>query len=183
MDQGNEGFFSPILRKARVQKSKPLLYGRVFDFGCGSGSLAEYVVPSLYFGFDRDGVTLAAARSANPDHTFSAVMPEGQFQTVVLLAVIEHVANPVSLMSDLSRYLDKSDPKSRIVLTTPHPKFDFLLHLGAKFGLFSSHAMGEHQELLDQRRLEAASGQAGLEMLSYKRFLLGANQIATFGLG
>jgi len=47
-------------------------------------------------------------------------------------------------------------------------------------GLFSRHANDEHEELLDRARLLSVGASAGLGLERYRRFLLGANQLAIF---
>ena len=66
----------------------------------------------------------------------------------------------------------------RLVLTTPHPSVDMVHTLGARLGIFSRHASEEHQDLLDHAGLVQAAGRGGLSVELYRRFLLGANQLA-----
>jgi 2-polyprenyl-3-methyl-5-hydroxy-6-metoxy-1,4-benzoquinol methylase len=180
-DQGNEGLLSPYLRKQRLQAAAPHLQGRVLDFGCGSGSLAELVQPDMYLGLDMDEVSIQAARHERPSHTFAQDFPPsaGKFDTVVALAVIEHVEDPAAFLGFLSGYLSDS-PSARIVITTPHPLMEWVHNLGSQIGLFSRHANEEHQDLLGYTRLRKTGAAALLEMASYRRFLFGANQIATY---
>ena len=51
-------------------------------------------------------------------------------------------------------------------------------YLGARVGLFSRHASEEHEQLLDRTRLESLAEKAGLNLVHYRRVLLGANQLA-----
>lgn len=53
-DQGSEGFFSPYLRRKRIEAASPWLQGMVFDFGCGSGVKAESVPYERNIGFDQE---------------------------------------------------------------------------------------------------------------------------------
>ena len=180
-DQGSEGILSPFLRKKRIAAARPFLIGRVLDVGCGSGSLADIVKPSLYYGVDIDSESLDCARNKFPDHHFENTLPlsSEKFETVVSLAVIEHIQDPGAFLLELSCYLDDS-PNACIVITTPHPSVDWVHEFGAKIGLFSSHANEEHEELLDRNKLNTAGKKAGLNLRHYKKFLFGANQIAIF---
>lgn len=47
-DQGGEGLLSSWLRKLCFKAALPYLQGHVLDFGCGTGGLAVFVVPSYY---------------------------------------------------------------------------------------------------------------------------------------
>ena len=179
-DQGNEGILSPWLRRMRVNTARPYLRGRVLDVGCGSGALASMIESTSYVGVEIDRESLDKAKLSYPSHIFCEALTDNseRFDTVVSLAVIEHVSNPARFLGDLARYLRGSE--SRLVITTPHPSMNWVHDAGAAIGLFSKHANEEHEELLDRTKLEVAGRCAGLSLLVYKRFLFGANQIAVF---
>lgn len=180
-DQGSEGLLSPFLRNRRFAAARPYLRGRVLDVGCGAGGLARFVQPEAYLGVEMDPTSLALAQAAYPAHRFTPALPmQGEhFDTIVALAVIEHVPSPAAFLRSLAMLLDTSKD-ARIICTTPHPAVDFIHGLGSRVGLFSRSANEEHEDLLDRAALGRAGAQAGLAMVEYKRFLLGANQIAAF---
>jgi 2-polyprenyl-3-methyl-5-hydroxy-6-metoxy-1,4-benzoquinol methylase len=153
----------------------------VLDVGCGSGALTSELPPPRYLGVEIDPLSLQLARQRHPGYRFAGELPsaEEKFDTVVSLAVIEHVADPAAFLGELAARLGDS-PGARIVISTPHPAADWIHHTGAGIGLFSRHASEEHEQLLDQRALQRLGEQAGLRMVSYRRFLLGANQLAVF---
>lgn len=183
-DQGAQGLLSPFLRNQRIAAARPYLEGRILDVGCGAGSLAQYVNPQNYIGVDMDAVSLKIARRRFPEHVFYEKLEdnveEEYFDTVVALAVIEHVPSPTEFLLTLTKYL-RADENARIICTTPHPSMDWVHGLGARIGLFSRAANEEHEELLDRTLLMSSAQKAGLTLLTYKRFLMGANQIAVFG--
>lgn len=180
-DQGAEGLLSPWLRKQRFKAALPHLKGRVLDFGCGSGMLAAFVDTDFYLGVEVDESSLQQACSNYPAHHFIPKLPDSEekFDSIVSLAVIEHVNDPADFLSRLAGYLNPA-PSSRVVITTPYPSVDWIHDLGAKIGLFSKHANEEHEDLLDRSKLEKAGLNAGLKMVTYQRFLFGANQVAVF---
>jgi len=180
-DQGAEGLLSPFLRNRRIAAARPYLEGRVLDFGCGTGTLATWVAPNRYLGIDIDAESLRRARAGFPQHRFLAALPEPteRFDSVIALAVIEHVADPVALLRRLSGHLSETKI-ARLVLTTPHPSVDWIHHVGATIGLFSRHASEEHEKLMDLVALKEAGTTAGLTLFSYRRFLFGANQRFVF---
>lgn len=170
------GRLSPWLRRHRVEAVRPLLRGRVLDFGCGTGQLAELVELDEYTGVDIDRESLEIARRRFPDGRFFESLAEasGPFDTIAGLAVIEHVPRPAQLLAELRELLS---PGGRIVLTTPHPLFDWAHRAGAAVGLFSRHAADEHEELIDRRRMEQLATEANLLLISARHFLYGVNQL------
>lgn len=180
-DQGSEGLLSPYLRKKRIKAVTPWLKGRILDVGCGTGMLAHLVGAEEYLGVERDEISLQTAKTKFPKHKFISELPEisEKFNTVVLMAVIEHIAQPAQFLSSLAKYLENTE-LSHIVMTTPHPSVDWLHGLGSQIGLFSKHANEEHEDLLDYFQLETIGIQADLKLQSYSRFLFGVNQIAVY---
>ena len=179
-DQGTEGLFSPWLRAQRFKAVRPLLRGRVLDVGCGSGAFAQFFEQANYVGVDLDSLSLERARVAFPQYFFRDRLPESgeMFDSIVSLAVIEHVSSPEQFLSELAEFM--RDEKSRIVVTTPHPSVDWVHHAGAAVGLFSKHANEEHEDLLNEISLMKSAQAAGLKLQLYKRFMFGANQLAVF---
>jgi SAM-dependent methyltransferase len=180
-DQGSEGLLSPFLRRQRLSAVRPYLSGRVLDVGCGSGTLASYVDHRSYVGLDPDPVSIATARIKFPEHTFiqQTGLDGATFETVVAMAVIEHVPNPVAFLRSLKSNLDRTK-SARIVCTTPHPSMDWVHWIGSRAGLFSRSANEEHEDLLDHKKLADAGHRAGLCDCGYRRFLCGANQVIAF---
>jgi 2-polyprenyl-3-methyl-5-hydroxy-6-metoxy-1,4-benzoquinol methylase len=181
VDQAHEGLLSPFLQRRRMHAVKKHLKGRVLDVGCGSGDLSNLVESNNYLGVDRDLHVLEIAKTQFPNHQFIDALPtqSGQFDTIACLAMIEHVTNP---LETLQRFAELLAPRteSQIVLTTPHPAYEFIHTAGAKLGIFSAHGSDEHEDLLDKARLLELANQSGLKLAHYQRFLLGANQLALF---
>lgn len=156
------------------------------DFGGGSGALAALVDADHFLGVEVDDVSLQQARSRFPTHRFVSGLPESaeKFDSIISLAVIEHVNAPAQFLYTLAVHLDESTAAC-LAVTTPHASVDWVHDVGAALGLFSKHANKEHEDLLDRAKLETAGAKAGLKLISYRyrRFLFGANQIAVFEKG
>ena len=180
-DQGLEGLLSPYLRRKRLKIAPPYLKARVLDFGCRSGALAALVYADQYLGMEVGNVSLQQANSRFSKHCFVPELPRtpDKFDTTVSLAVVEHASDPAHFLQMLAAYLDDT-PASRLVVTTPHPCVGRIRALGASNGFFSRHANGEREDLLDRSELGMAGSQAGLKLVSYHRFLFGANQIEIY---
>jgi 2-polyprenyl-3-methyl-5-hydroxy-6-metoxy-1,4-benzoquinol methylase len=175
-DQGKQGLLSPYLQRRRVAAARPHLRGRVLDIGCGNGVLANFIAPADYLGMDRNPAVLARARALYPGHAFAEQLPEAApvYDTVVSLAVIEHISYPAEAMTAWSKYLK---PGGRMVLTTPHPAFEWIHEAGAAVGVFSKDAAEEHEEMIDRKRMEALLQSKPMRIDRYERFLFGVNQL------
>ena len=184
MGDQTTGLLSPFLREKRIRMAVPFLDGYVLDYGCGTGALAKHVSSSNYLGIDIDEESIKAAKENFPEHSF-ILIDKGdlkkikkfreKFDTIVALAVIEHVKDPALFLSELSFYLDKS---GKIVLTTPHPIGRIVYEVGAFGGVFSRHAADDHQKMLGKKDLLKSVRNSKLSMMLYKRFLFFLNQLA-----
>ena len=180
-NQGAEGLLSPFLRARRFAAARPFLYGVILDVGCGTGEISKFIAPANYWGVEQDKESLHLAHSYHPENHFSRVLPtiEYKFDTIIALAVIEHVKDPVDFLCNLKLRL-KDDTTSRIVITTPHPYIEIIHTLGAKIGLFSAHGAEEHETLLGRSALVKYGNAANLQVVHFSRFLFFANQLCVY---
>ncbi len=180
-DQISEGLFSPSLRKIRIQKAFPFIKGRVLDVGCGSGELAPFFSPEAYWGYDPDEQSITHAKGKFPQYQFSTSLPDPKqkFNSIVLLAVIEHLVDPAATMTLLHTYLVPSN-KSSIILTTPTSFTSWIHYLGAHLGLFSLEADHEHKMLFNYGTLAKLADECDMELNHYSHFMLRLNQLAVF---
>lgn len=174
------GLLSPYLRRRRLEVALPYLStGMTLDFGCGTAGLAESIDAERYIGVDIDPETLELARNQWPRHRF--VHPDDLGPTtadvIVALAVLEHLSDPASFMHWAYRTLR---PGGRLVATTPHPAFEWVHGAAAAIGLASKEAHGEHVSRLDRKRMGDLGREAGIPLVTYRRFLFGFNQLAVF---
>ena len=182
MTDNLDGLFSPFLRDRRIKAARPFLQGSVLDYGCGIGLVGAFVEQKDYVGVDIDQSVLAIARQNYPAARFYTPQEFRSqialtFDTIVGLAIVEHVDDPLDFLSEMAARLS---PSGRIVLTTPHPSLEWILHVGDKLGLFSKASHEEHNVILDRKLVFELARKAGLTTIIYKRFLLGANQLIVF---
>ncbi|HSJ19329.1 MAG TPA: class I SAM-dependent methyltransferase [Nocardioidaceae bacterium] len=173
-----DGLLSPYLRNRRLAVARPHLRGRVLDVGCAEGHLAASVAPADYVGVDLDEAILVEARAAHPEHVFVGVDeldPAERFDSVAALAVIEHVPDPGAWVR---RWADHLVAGGRFAVTTPYDRYEPVHGLAARLRLTSDEAHDEHETTFDRESLEAVFEQAGLKLTTYRRFLLGLNQVA-----
>jgi SAM-dependent methyltransferase len=182
------GRFTRRIGAARLAAALPHVPAgaRVLDVGCGLTDLPGRLLS--YVGCDRDPDVLRLQRSRFPFSNFfewdfergvapSPLAEKGPFDVVLLLAVLEHVAEPRRVLGWAADLLAVG---GKAIVTTPHPHGRLALEAGAALGLLSSHAHEEHKDLLSRKDLESAGRSAGLCLISYRRFLLGMNQLAVF---
>jgi 2-polyprenyl-3-methyl-5-hydroxy-6-metoxy-1,4-benzoquinol methylase len=151
-----EGF----LQQSRFKKVLPFLKGDVLDFGGNEGELKKYVNGSY---------TLV-----NYDHS---PMENKTFDTVVALAVIEHIeVNEVFRI--FKTFQSKVKPKGIIFLTTPTPLAKPLLELMASVNLLDRHNIEEHKHYWTKKELQELAEKNGFTVKKYKKFQLGFNQLA-----
>jgi 2-polyprenyl-3-methyl-5-hydroxy-6-metoxy-1,4-benzoquinol methylase len=163
------------MARRRIEIGVPYLSGRVLDFGCHHGVLTKYCTPQNYVGVEIDPIFLESARAQHPEYTFTTMIPAGEkFDTVAAFAVIEHLADPGGM---LGQWADALPTGGRVVMTTPHPKFEWIHTAGAKVGVFSGHAHDDHEDLIDKSKMVQLGRPAGLDLDVYKRFMFGANQL------
>jgi SAM-dependent methyltransferase len=176
------GLLSPFLREWRIRAALPHISGRVLDYGCGIGMLADRATYSSYTGVDIDAETLATARRLRPALRFLPIaeIPQETFDTITMLAVIEYVVDRPATLAALRRRLA---PDGRIVMTTPTPEIGRFRQRLATFGLVSGDIREAEESLPDERALRRYAAAAGLAVAHYGRFLLGANQLLVLRIG
>jgi SAM-dependent methyltransferase len=140
--------------------------------------IAEHVPPQRYFGVDINPRVLSIASERFPRHQFSTNLPEGSFDTVVALAVIEHIPEPVR--DSVVDWIEPLRSDGKLVLTTPHKAFRRVHEAGAAMGLASQSAAEEHETLFDRNSLVEALDTLPLVLETYRRFLFGMNQLFVF---
>jgi 2-polyprenyl-3-methyl-5-hydroxy-6-metoxy-1,4-benzoquinol methylase len=168
------GLLSGWLVSERLRAARPHLAGKVLDFACGHGQLAQVCDADGYLGYDIDSRKVDVARQHFPGYRFQTSLPEEErFDTVAALAFIEHVEPEpyVKQFADILR------PDGRIVLTTPHPSFEWIHTAGSRLHVFSSAAHEEHEDLISPDRMAQIAESLSLRLITSQRFLFGANQL------
>jgi 2-polyprenyl-3-methyl-5-hydroxy-6-metoxy-1,4-benzoquinol methylase len=169
------GMLSYWLVRRRQRAVRCHLKGRVLDFGCGVGTLAEICDPARYLGVDVDPRKIEIARKERPAYRFeTSVGASERFDTVAALAFIEHVHDPAGY---LRRFAGMLNEGGTVVLTTPHPSLEWVHTVGSRIGLFSHAAHEEHEDLIDRSRMGELLEGTGVRLAGYHRFLFGANQL------
>jgi SAM-dependent methyltransferase len=189
-----QGLLEPFLARRRARQANQLIpehlrTGRILDIGCGS---FPYFLSHTSFRekYAIDQLPPAPASLASgPEigwHTLDLnVEPrlpfdDGHFSAVTLLAVVEHLdpGSLVKLLREVHRVLTVD---GRVVITTPAPWSDGLLHAMARLRLVSAEEIEEHVYAYTQALLGWYFGKADFPMEKIRSgyFELGLNMWAT----
>jgi hypothetical protein len=153
-----------LLQKFRFARVKNILNGDVLDFGGNEGELSQFVQGEYTI--------------VNYDHS---PMIGKKFDTIVLLAVIEHinVEDVYSIFNKFSYHLNK---EGKIILTTPTPQSKWLLELLAGLHILDKQNIEEHKHYWDKKDLNDLAIKNGFKVMKYEKFQLGFNQFSIFTL-
>lgn len=193
--QDVQGLLSPFVRNVRLKQASQLIKpsSAVLDLACGSGSLADFLPSDCrYFGVDRISVhrTSQVKRGASSRQYLELdLMAEGNLEAIdnwlpepvdyiTVLAFLEHIGCPEQFLARLARFLKSKN--ARIVGTTPHPVGRLLHDSLSQVYLCSRDGAEEHEKFLDKTDLQALGSSLSLKLTTYKRFLLGLNQLFVF---
>lgn len=179
------GLLSQHLRQQRMAKVLAHLRGDLLDVGCGHGALREAAGDriSSYAGIEISEKAAEQARARNPGCDVWACnlddgLPEidARFDTIAMLAIIEHLFNLKLVFGGLSVLLR---PGGQIVLTTPTVIGNDVVHsLGARVGLFAKAAQDDHIVIFNRSRFRVLASEVGLELSEHRLFQMGCNQLA-----
>ena len=178
------GLLSAHIRKVRMTKARPFIRGDVLDIGCGPGDVKQacQAAISRYVGIDYNAANVDRLRRAFPDARFHAIDVDRndfalneKFDTVVMIALIEHIFNQRHLFEQAKQCLK---PDGRIVVTTPTPFGNDIVHrFGAAVGLFAKSAADDHIVIYNRHRFDILAKELGLRIERYATFEFGCNQL------
>jgi 2-polyprenyl-3-methyl-5-hydroxy-6-metoxy-1,4-benzoquinol methylase len=155
-------FLERFLQNYRFKVVKKYLIGDVLDFGGNEGELKKLV----------KGRYLAV----NYDHS---AMENGNFDTIVALAVIEHI-NIDEVYNIFKKFKKALNQNGIIFLTTPTLPAKPVLELLAFLGIVDKENIREHKHYWTKKEIFALAENSGFKVKKYKKFQLGFNQLAVF---
>jgi 2-polyprenyl-3-methyl-5-hydroxy-6-metoxy-1,4-benzoquinol methylase len=177
-----EELLEPVFRKIRIGVVKKYLNeNSVFcDVGCGNGTFLKTISPyiSRGYGFDKkvnehtDGNLIYS--NAYIDEKIP--MGSGSVDCVTLIAVLEHLEKPESVLSECNRIL-KND--GIILITTPAPVSKPILEfLSFKLHIVSPAEIKDHKHYFTRRELSMILEKRGFANVQVKSFEFGLNNFA-----
>lgn len=178
------GFLSGWLQRKRTSLLRDYISGDVLEVGCGPGATLEKYSDRIksYTGIEVDKKYIELLKKKYPEQTFvrrdldiERIGLDKKFDTVVSLAVIEHIFNQKFSFGEL---VESLKPKGKIVITTPTPIGNDIVHaLGSQVGLFDRSHHDDHIVIYNKKRFKVLAEEFGMKIVRYKKFQLGCNQI------
>ncbi len=150
------------LQNYRFRMVKPYLIGDVLDFGGNEGELKGLVKGNYLV--------------VNYDHS---VMENRYFDTIVSLAVIEHI-DPDEVFMIFRKFKKILNAEGRIFLTTPTKVAKPVLEFLAFLRILDKENIEEHKHYWSKEEIYDLADRTGFSVTRFKRFQLGFNQLAVF---
>jgi ubiquinone/menaquinone biosynthesis C-methylase UbiE len=172
------GLLEVFLAKKRAKLANSLISkshrsGRILDVGCGS--YPYFLVTTQFkekFGID-PSVNLSLIEDAGiilkkiKINKNALPFKNNYFDVVTMLAVFEHIEHNdlIAVIKEIRRVLRKDGV---LIITTPAPWSDNLLHSMATVGLISSEEIHEHKHNHPKSKIENLLAEAGFEKSKIK---------------
>ncbi len=173
--------FFDYLNKRRLKIAKPFLKGDILDVGCGPATTYDFAKPKSYTGIERDKGWIKKLKNKFPLANFYARDIEKdkfninrKFDTIILLAVIEHIKNPEFLFKEIRNSLKKN---GRLVMTTPTPFGNFVHTILSYIGITSKEAVKEHVNIYSYNMFLDVASKYGFKLIKYQKFEWGCNSM------
>lgn len=177
------GLLEGFLAKKRANKAnelidKSLRDGKILDIGCGS---VPYFLENTEFG-EKFGID-PSLESTNTQGIKlikgdfvkgSFDLPKNYFDVITMLAVFEHIDDE-NLDLVLTNILSLLASNGKVIITTPAPWADKLLHAMAYIGLISKEEIHEHKHNHKRKSIEEMLRQNGFRNVKSGFFEFGFN--------
>jgi SAM-dependent methyltransferase len=171
-----------FLQSWRAKVARPWIPSgsRVLDVGCHQGefleSLGDRIGPSI--GIDPLASPKEGARYRILAESFRdpVPFPDGGFDTIVLLATLEHIRDKDPLGGECYRLLR---PGGRVIITVPSPLVDQIVDLLRRLRLVDGMSLDEHHGY-DPRMTPQLFERQGFSLEHRRTFQCGLNHLFVF---
>lgn len=171
-----------VLRDMRIAQALPFIRNgdRLLDIGCFDETLLRLVAPKIQSGVGVDGLAkpsehgnIRILRGMIPG---DVKLPDGSFDCITMLAVLEHIPDTSAIAKECERLLA---PGGRVVITVPKPRVDWILNVLSNLRLIDGLSLEEHHGY-DPARTGPVFESAGLVLVKQKSFECGLNCLFVF---
>ncbi|HUC52684.1 MAG TPA: methyltransferase domain-containing protein [Candidatus Cybelea sp.] len=171
-----------IIALLRFRAAKPQVRAgsRVLDLGCGlEAAFLDYAGEKIGEGVGLDDQVESGMRGRwqriRADIHSPLPFPDGRFDHVVMLAVLEHLPNPEPVLREAHRVIG---PGGSLILTWPSALVDPVLHVLHALHLISEEMESdEHQKRLPVKELQRLLEGIGFQKFLHRRFEFGLNNL------
>jgi len=184
----NRPLLTGFLKRARANAVSKFVTGNVLDIGCGDCQILNILKGKVsnYYGLDNQYYipesTIQLVKQYHINFKFYKMdiehdtLPEFdiKFDTIIMIAVIEHLKNPKNILTQITQYLNED---GKVIITTPTSFANFIHGFGAKISLFSKEANEKHYNLYDLDLMRRIVGKTGFTVVNYETFEFGMNQL------
>ncbi len=176
-----------LMKERNKQVLKFLKQGEnILELGCGSAPLINILKKEQkYTGIDLNKTLIRTLKKKHPKCRFyrfnlekDKILLKEKYDIILLIAFLEHMKNPDNLFGQIKKNLQKGGV---IVLTTPTKPGDFLNTIGAYIGLTSMSAVHDHEKIYNKKDIDELCRRNGLQLIYYKKFEFGLNQVIVLG--
>lgn len=177
-----EPILEPLLRRLRVRQVLPFIKQypdcRLLDIGCGwEARLLKTVEPYIKSGV---GIDFKAGEVHTPKITTRRLaldkvlpFPKKSFDVITMLAVLEHLAEPLAIAREIERILVSG---GRLIITVPSRAAKSVLEfLAYRLHIVSEAEIKDHKAYYNYRDLAALFGKTRLEIERHRYFQIGMN--------
>lgn len=153
---------------------------KVCDLGCGlEAAFLDYAADKISVGVGVDDQLEDGVRGrwkrVRVDLRSPLPFPEGEFDHVVMLAVLEHLSDPEPVLREAFRVIA---PDGSLIMTWPSSLVDPILNVLHSLHLISDEMESdEHQKRIPLESLQRTLRRIGFTKFFHRRFEIGLNNL------
>ncbi len=177
-------FLDKLIRDIRLKKVSRFIPNNaiLLDVGCGDPPLFLLRIKDKIktgFGIDKDVEPKPInqrleLKKVDLDQKIFIPFPDNFFDIVTMIAVIEHLQEPIKVLRETKRVLKN---EGKLILTTPPPLAKPILEMLSLLRLISQKSIKEHKHYFSKKDLSEMSKKLDFQKVLYQPFELGLNQL------